>query len=59
MNDNDRDSMLHDHESRIRVVEASTIRIDTTLKTTNKILVAIATMIGGVVIKYLFDMFAK
>jgi hypothetical protein len=59
MNDIDRDVMLKDHESRIRMLELNTMELKTILKTTNKILVTIATMIGSVVIKYLLDQFVK
>jgi hypothetical protein len=59
MNDNDRDVMLKDHEGRIRGLEINTMELRTILKTTNKILITIATMIGGVVVKYLFDQFTK
>lgn len=48
---------LEDHEERIRVLEKVTVGIETKLNSTNKILGAIAVMIGGCIVSFLFALF--
>lgn len=45
---------LEDHEGRIRILEVSNTKIDTKLDMTNKLLGAIALMVGGSIITVLF-----
>jgi hypothetical protein len=45
-----------DHEGRIRVLEKVSVETSTKLNTTNNLLSAIAIMIGGAIITYLFTL---
>lgn len=59
MNDIEVSGKLEDHEGRIRTLEKNETVLTTTLGITNKILGAIAIMIGGSIATFLFSMLTK
>jgi hypothetical protein len=59
MNDQEISEKFEDHEGRIRTLEKNETILATTLRITNKILGAIAIMIGGSIVTYLFSILTK
>lgn len=56
MNDENLCQKVDDHETRIRILEKNETVIATKLNITNKILTAIAVMIGGSIVTFLFSL---
>ena len=59
MNENDLRQKVEDHEGRIRMLEKNETVIATKLNITNKILAAIAVMIGGSIVTFFFSLINK
>ena len=59
MNENDLRQEVDDHETRIRILEKNETIIATKLNITNKILAAIAVMIGGSIVTFFFSLISK
>ena len=56
MLDEDLSQKVEDHETRIRTLERSETVLTTKLDITNKILAAIAVMIGGSIVAFFFGL---
>lgn len=56
MNEENLSQKVEDHETRIRILEKNETIIATKLNITNKILAAIAVMIGGSIVTFLFSL---
>lgn len=59
MNDKEINEKFEDHEERIRTMEKNQAIIGTKLDITNKILAAIAVMMGSFIVNFIFSSITK